>query len=172
MEIKDLLIVKDNFFQKNIFEKIKKDLMKLNFTNYYQEIGDSPSARFQKPYFNANVKTEDVSVKNVISSLNKYNFNIKNIESHYFLSGKHIKDTVHNDPNELNCLIYLKGNSSINNGTGFYDYVNGEYVLNRHIGFKENRAIIFDAKIFHASLQFIGEDVSPRYIMVNWINLI
>ena len=57
----------------------------------------------------------------------------------------------------------------LNSGTGFYEKQNDEYVLNRHIGFKENRAIIFDSKIFHASLQF-NEGCKPRYVMANFFN--
>ena len=86
----------------------------------------------------------------------------------YFLSFPNTPAIPHQDNVDFNCLIYLLGNPLINNGTGFYIEQEGNQVLNSHVGFKENRAIFFDAKIYHSPLQFAGNS-TPRYVMANFI---
>jgi hypothetical protein len=95
-------------------------------------------------------------------------YDIKKTNSEYWLSTKHKNPTPHTDINYINCLIYLKGDHLINSGTGFYDKIGNNIVLNTHVGFKENRAIIFDSKIRHSSLQF-SENSGTRYVMVNFL---
>jgi hypothetical protein len=60
------------------------------------------------------------------------------------------------------------------NGTGFYvkDEKNECSVLNSHVGFIENRALIFDGSVKeHATLQsFATGNPSKRYAMANFIN--
>jgi len=113
--------------------------------------------------------TKHFAVQEVINKLNLLDIKIKKITSFYFLSTKHKQITAHNDINTINCLIYLKGKHIVNNGTGFYDKKNKKLELNTHVGFKENRAIIFDSKIYHSSLQF-NEDCGTRYTMANFID--
>ena len=101
-----------------------------------------------------NLNPKHFAVVEVEKILSNYGFDIYGTGHNYFLSSKHEEATPHDDSeDDLNCLVYLKGNEIINSGTGFYDKKENQYVLNRHIGFKENRAIIFDSKIFHSSLQ-------------------
>jgi|TARA_R100001126_G_scaffold17201_1_gene8003 hypothetical protein len=61
------------------------------------------------------------------------------------------------------CLIYMHGPESVNNGTGFYK--DGQ--LNIHVGFKPNRAIFFSSDVFHTSLQWSGNG-SFRYSIANF----
>ena len=94
------------------------------------------------------------------------------MKSYYFLSFPNTPPIPHNDPTLYNCLIYLIGDKVVANGTGFYEkkkFDDGEdYDLHTHIGFKENRAVFFDAKIWHSPMQF-AEPASPRYAMANFI---
>ena len=61
-------------------------------------------------------------------------------------------------------LLYIRGNESLNRGTGFYTTdEKGEHNLNTHIGFRENRAIFFDARVYHSPLIWLANDKSPRY---------
>ena len=171
MKVKNNIIIKDNFFNENVLKKIKQDILKLKFViRYYQN--DSKDKKNNRIYFNVDLNMEHFAVKEVYKNLKKYFKNIKNLkksEHHYFLSTKHIKATPHMDSCHINCLVYLKGNYLINSGTGFYDKNEdtGEYILNTHVGFKENRAIIFDSSIYHASLQF-NENCGTRYAMANF----
>ena len=167
-DIKDLLIVKDNFFNKDIYKKILIDLSTLNFSYRNNSISGENRNIYQKIYFMVNLDSKHFAVAEVEKILSNYGFDICGIEHNYFLSSKHEEATPHNDAGaDLNCLVYLKGNEIINSGTGFYDKKENQYVLNRHIGFKENRAIIFDSKIFHSSLQF-NEGAEKRYVMTNF----
>jgi hypothetical protein len=166
-EIKDLLIVKDNFFDDKIYKKIVNETLNLKFENR----STSLKGCYQKTYFHVQLHLNHFAVKEVSRLLNNYGFNLLGPSEHnYFLSTKHEEATPHDDNADLNCLIYIKGNEIINSGTGFYDKKEGNYVLNRHIGFKENRALIFDSKIFHASLQF-NKGAEKRYIMSNFFTL-
>jgi len=173
-DIKDHLIVKDNFFSKEIYDNIIVDLSGLKFTNRYAT-ADHENI-YNKIYFNINLNHDHFAVKEVSKKLNEeYQLNVLPLENNYYLSSKHTEATPHNDIqdenniNYLNCIIFLKGKELLNSGTGFYDYdkETKEYNLNRHIGFKRNRAIIFDPSIYHASLQF-NEECGSRYIMANF----
>ena len=100
---------------------------------------------------------------------NELDIIIKKLDSSYFLSTKHEEPSPHTDHAKINCIIYLKGGSLVNNGTALYENnKEGDDVLNSHIGFKENRAVIFSRRK-HASLQF-AEGATGRFIMGNWIN--
>jgi hypothetical protein len=61
------------------------------------------------------------------------------------------------------CLIYMHGPESVNNGTGFYK--DGE--LDIHVGFKSNRAIFFSSDVFHTPLQWNGNG-SFRHSVCNF----
>lgn len=179
MNIKDNIIIKDNFFNKDVLKKIHFDISTLKFSNRFKDIDDKNTiypdnshTPYQKIYFNVELNLKHFAVLEVYKNLNKLFNNEKNVingKHFYFLSTKHKKATPHNDRADVNCLVYLKGNYLINSGTGFYDKNKdtGEYTLNTHVGFKENRAIIFDSKIFHASLQF-NENCGKRYVMANF----
>tara|TARA_Y100000004_G_C8737159_1_gene336754 strand:+ start:57 stop:590 length:534 start_codon:yes stop_codon:yes gene_type:complete len=170
MNIKDLLIVKDNFFDKNIYEKIIFDISKLKFSNRNTLVEEKDKNIYQKIYFSVLLNPNHFAVKEVVRKLKEdYLLDLLGHEHSYFLSTKHEKSTPHEDIVDVNCLIYLKGEKILNSGTAFYDYEkeNNQYTINRHIGFKENRAIIFDSKILHSSLQF-NTDARPRYVMANF----
>ena len=90
------------------------------------------------------------------------------MKSNYFLSFPNTPAIPHDDDGLFNCLIYLLGDTKINNGTGFYELNKDKLSLHTHIGFKENRAIFFSSSIWHSPLQFAG-DSSPRYVLANFI---
>ena len=168
-QLKDRIIIQDNFFSKKILDKIKIDLSHSKFSNRFNTYKNTI---YQKIYFNIELENKHPVVIETIKNLKKkFNLSCSTISSNYFLSTKHEQATPHDDrPHEYNCLIYLKGNSLVNNGTGFYDKISEDkYELNTHVGFKENRAIVFDSKIYHTSLQF-NEGTGTRYCLANFIN--
>ena len=170
--IKDHIIVKDNFFNDEVYKEIIKDISTLKFKNRSIDAAiHGNKSVYQKIYFEVPLNHDHFAVQEVNKLLNNYGFDLISspLDHAYLLSTKHEEATPHYDDKDLNCLVYLKGNEIINSGTGFYDKKEEDYVLNRHIGFKENRAIIFDSKIFHASLQF-NEGAGVRYVMVNFFN--
>jgi hypothetical protein len=59
-------------------------------------------------------------------------------------------------------IIYIKGNNHLNKGTGFY--LNGD--LNTHVGFNENRGVIWHANTVHTPLNWASDDKSKRFSLI------
>ena len=173
MNIKDHIIIKDNFFDADVYKEIILDISKLKFTNRHELVNEESKNIYQKIYFDVPLSSDHFAVKEVLRKLlEDYSLELLSKEHSYFLSTKHEEATPHDDKSsDVNCLIYLKGESLLNSGTGFYDYdkEKNQYTINRHIGFEKNRAIIFDSNIFHASLQF-NAGAGSRYVMANFFN--
>ena len=56
----------------------------------------------------------------------------------------------HNDyPFVFNLYLQIEGGTKLNHGLGFYTNNNN---LDMHIGFKENRAILFNSNLVHSPL--------------------
>jgi hypothetical protein len=51
----------------------------------------------------------------------------------------------HTDSGKANLYLQIEGGTKLNHGLGFYTQNN----LDIHIGFKENRAVLFDSNILH-----------------------
>ena len=169
-KIKDCIIVKDNFFESKIYNEILLDISRLKFQNRSTMVKQESVNIYQKIYFSVPLNNNHFAVQETKKIIEKnLNAKISLWESNYFLSTKHTTPTPHFDISDINCLIYLKGNELLNSGTGFYKKDKDEFVANLHAGFKENRAIIFDSKIYHCSLQF-NEDTASRYVMANFFN--
>jgi hypothetical protein len=164
---KDLSIIKDNFLDEAVFKKIQVDLDTVKFENRFAAAQGGHS---RKIYFEVSLG-EDHPGPVAVRSFFKAEFGIiiTDMESFYLLSPKHEKPTPHSDRAKINCLIYLKGGSLMNNGTALYEKDGENWVINSHIGFKENRAVIFRGNRKHSSLQF-AEGSTGRFIMSNWIN--
>ena len=162
---KDLIIVKDNFFNKTLFKEIYADLDKVKFVNRFTKI----KANKQRIYFDVLLGRDHpgcIALKSFFK--NELGVLVKKLDSSYFLSTKYEEPFPHTDAAKINCIIYLKGGSLINNGTALYEKNNeGVDVINSHIGFKENRAVVFSGRT-HASLQF-AEGSTARFIMANFI---
>ena len=170
--IKDFIIIKNNFFEKKIYDEILLDISNLKFENRSNIVEKEKDNVYQKIYFSVLLNPNHFAVKEVKKNLEKLlNIKTSDSESNYFLSTKHKGATPHFDGCQVNCLVYLKGKELMNSGTAFYKYnkEKNEYIPNLNVGFKENRAIIFDSKIYHASLQF-NEDCALRYVMANFFN--
>jgi len=168
-KIKDAFIVKDNFFDKKTYDQILLDISQCSFSNRNTLIKKEHQNDYQKIYFSVPLDHNHFAVKETINILKNMGFNLKCYEHNYFLSTKHEESTPHADWNShVNCLVYLKGKHLVNSGTAFWDEVGDNQVLNSHVGFKENRAIIFDSTIIHCSLQF-SENCGTRYAMSNFL---
>ena len=56
----------------------------------------------------------------------------------------------HVDNAKLNILIMLKGPTAVSNGTVFYYGIPDDCVLDIHVGFRENRSVLFPSKWVHS----------------------
>ena len=160
--------IKDNFFKKNLFEKIKNNLNNLK----WEALGNFLNENSYKkhPWFTSPL--EDDEIKNAIKeNVSKYfrkkiiSFNLIN----YSMVTKIKEPLPHNDFKEnqnYQILIYLKGTPKLTNGTGFYVKENdNQYILNTHVGFFENRAIFFKTNVFHSPLTW-DENSSARFSII------
>jgi len=136
-----MLQVVDNFFTKKMHEKIKIFCK--------QGLHFAPSFTKNKSYFGlrSNMKT-DLS-KHFID-MAKYKFKI-NITKVHKESGIDIRDLdnfiPHADPHSsLNLFVMIQGDKAANNGIVFYD----EKEIDMHIGFRENRAVLFSSNMLHS----------------------
>ena len=91
---KDLIIVKDNFFNKTLFKKIYADLDKVKFVNRFTKI----NANKQRIYFDVLLGPEHPGCIALQSFFkDELGVNVKTLLSYYFLSTKHEEPTVHTD---------------------------------------------------------------------------
>jgi len=81
-----------------------------------------------------------------------------------------VEPTVHRDYDEEKTshqvIIYIKGNTDLHKGTGFYIKSGDGLELNTHVGFVENRAVFWDSKAYHSPLNFTAEDKSKRFSII------
>ena len=168
--ISNHIIIKDNFFSETIYKEILIDISRLKFRNRNESVGSNLKNIYQKIYFNVPLSKDHFAVQETINILNGYGLKVNKGDHNYFLSSSHEGASIHNDDARLNCLIYLKGRNLMNSGTGFYDKEEDNYHLRTHVGFKENRGIIFDSKIYHSTTQF-EKDSGSRYVMANFFGL-
>ena len=116
--IKDLLIVKDNFFEEKVYNQILYDISRLKFESRYSTCNEKNKNIYQKIYFNVPLNKNHFAVKEVYKLLSEYGLNLISTEHNYFLSTKHKEASPHVDHySDVNCLVYLKGINILNSGT-------------------------------------------------------
>ena len=166
------IFIQDDFFDHNVLKEIQQKMLTSEFKSRYQDTlhdDQQNNNLYQRNYHHIALPDEsDVSLE-VKKNIKKYfNVTVIGMKSNYFLSFPNTPAIPHDDNGLYNCLIYLLGDTKINNGTGFYEQKDDKFSLHTHIGFKENRAIFFTSSIWHSPLQFAGES-TPRYVLANFI---
>tara|TARA_R100000541_G_scaffold33642_3_gene42244 strand:- start:73 stop:516 length:444 start_codon:yes stop_codon:yes gene_type:complete len=125
-------------------------------------------------YWHTHILPNNCDVQKNIQNLikDKFNYTIKEyLETTYTMVGASDMPRPHTDEAmgaTHQCLIYMSGEESTNNGTGFYHEKNiGNHELSIHVGFKHNRAIFFSSDVLHSPLQWAGNG-SFRYSIGNF----
>jgi hypothetical protein len=145
--------IKDNFLNK---KELSILLNNLNNISYKAMNNDDGNYGFRHE-FERNLKNEWFFKK--IKKQFFPNINLKVNKGSYHLRHNFKKVMSHEDKEDYNFILYLKGDELVYNGTGFY-YKNK---LNTYLGFVNNRALFFDGKNnVHTDLQALGKS-SPRY---------
>ena len=137
----------DNFFEDNLLLNIQNHITtKLPFTPQYFEntkernkksyYGDRFNLEKDMNLFNTFVKQVEKKLKIKINKVANSGIDIRNLD--------HFKP--HTDLAKINAFIMLKGPTAVTNGTVFY--TKGE--LDIHVGFRENRAILFPSNWVHS----------------------
>ena len=166
------IFIQDNFFDHNVLKEIQQKMLTSEFKSRYQDTlhdDQQNNNLYQRNYHHIALPDEsDVSLEVKKNIKKHFNVTVIGMKSNYFLSFPNTPAIPHDDNGLYNCLIYLLGDTKINNGTGFYEQEDDKFSLHTHIGFKENRAIFFTSSIWHSPLQFAGES-TPRYVLANFI---
>tara|TARA_R100001510_G_C7645900_1_gene203217 strand:+ start:96 stop:599 length:504 start_codon:yes stop_codon:yes gene_type:complete len=142
----------DDFFEQDMFEKIQHHVStSLIFTPRYF---DNTTEKTKKNYYGDRFDLRnDTNLLNtfVKQSEKKFNIKIKKVSDHSGVDMRNLDSfKPHVDKGYLaNILIMIKGMTAVTNGTVFYTDNN----LDMHIGFRENRALMFPSNKMHSPHQ-------------------
>jgi len=165
------IIIKDNFFEESLHKKLTNHIVHMNFdpnlTGFEGGLKGTDYDNKNHTWFSTPVddETQKIINKKCSEILNK---KLELYLCVYTILGK-TKPIPHCDQAE-NChyqaIIYIKGNEELNKGTGFYIKKDNNLELNTHVGFIENRSIIWHSNTFHTPLNFASDDKSRRYSII------
>ena len=153
------IIIKDNFLDDKLFNNLHKQISYFYFQPKENYLGEEK----KHPWFAAPASEEITEIiKNKCEKIFRKKFKV-NMCNYTLLATT--EPLPHNDFTEdcdYQVIIYIKGNTNLHKGTGFY--LNG--VLNTHIGFNENRAVLWHANTTHSPLNWASDDKSKRYSII------
>jgi hypothetical protein len=151
------LQIQDNFFTEKEFKIIINNLNKIDFK-------PSTNEDYHHFSFNHEFDPDDENqwifnkIKNIFF---KENLNVVRCRFDMRHNKNQVIAHVDSEDTSHNCIIYLKGDELLHNGTGFY-YKNN---LHSYVGFVKNRALFFNgSKVYHTDLQGLGPS-SMRYTL-------
>ena len=152
------IIIKDNFLDKELFKKIHNQISTFTYLAEDNMIYNVNHIWFSCP---ADEEIQEI-IKNKCEEIWNKKFKI-NFCSYTMLAT--VEPVVHSDLNK-NCdhqiIVYIKGNTNLHKGTGFY--MNDE--LNTHVGFNENRAVMWHSNTSHSPLNWASDDKSKRFSII------
>jgi hypothetical protein len=157
--------IKDNFFNEDNFKKLKNKLPTLKYAGLGLSLTIAPNKHvwFSHP---ADPKIIFL-IKNKIEKILNKKFTV--VLSSYTMVANSVA-LVHSDENscDYQAIIYIKGNNNLHKGTGFYIFneENKNFELNTHIGFKENRVVIWKSNVCHSPMNWASEDKSKRFSII------
>ncbi len=169
------LILKDSFLDDFLFNELNKSIILQKWEpkeNIYLTTGKHvwfSSTVFDpiKTIIKENIEKKfNVKIKKIIGEFN-YTMVLNTKESYPHTDGVDSNDKDFN----TQFILYIKGNNELTNGTGFYTKKNDNYHLTTHIGFVENRALLFKNKVMHSPLKFISQDNTPRFSIIGFLSI-
>jgi len=160
----DIRII-DNFLDKDMHKKLKLLLPTLPYKCLDNILAGAPSSHvwFSHPTH------PDIAelIKDKIEKIYNEKFEIA-LSSYTMLATT--TPLPHSDKSscDYQAIVYIKGNNNLHKGTGFYvlNEEIGEYELNTHIGFKENRVVIWESDAWHTPMNWASEEQSKRFSII------
>ena len=166
---KNKVLIVDNFFDN--FDNIQNEFKKVNLYNIDE---------FEKKYggdLNYPGRRSDILEK---SNPFLFNLILKELshkigkffdEDNYFTSINsfiHLRlekeqDWIHTDPAKITMIVYLS-ETNFNSGTAFYDEKDNLISESKYI---KNRAVLFDGKMKHSSINNFGTDINNGRLTLN-----
>jgi len=140
----------DNFFSKNDI-KLVQDFT-LNKAHYTPRFLDDKEKTKENFFGNRCSFENNIDILNLFKKQTELKFNLKILKLHHD-SGidqrnlDQFKPHTDDEVAKINILIMIYGPTAVTNGTVFY--TDGE--LDLHVGFRENRAVMFPSNKFHSS---------------------
>jgi len=101
-------------------------------------------------YINTDNELKNLFIKQAELKFNLKNLKIDNASGIDQRNLDHFKPHVDTVSGILNILIMISGPTSVTNGTVFYSKNKEEVELDIHVGFRENRAIMFPSDWWHS----------------------
>tara|TARA_R110000824_G_C14871148_1_gene642305 strand:+ start:86 stop:598 length:513 start_codon:yes stop_codon:yes gene_type:complete len=163
MEANFNINIRDNFFDKNTFTELYDKIPYLQYQPDQNMIDGIPHI-----WFSATVDPQlAVSIKERCEKTFNKKLTLR-FCSYTMLAT--VEPAVHRDYDEEKTshqvIIYIKGNTDLHKGTGFYIKSGDGLELNTHVGFVENRAVFWDSKAYHSPLNFTAEDKTKRFSII------
>ena len=167
-----IVFVKENFFPLEIYNFIVKEILSVEYSPPPKWSGE----QYQGNYWNTHTLPKGCELQTKMKELVAEHFYFKDdfsyIDSWYTMVGASDQPRPHIDESwgaTHQLLIYMHGEESRNNGTGFYHVTDDDLLeLSYHIGFKKNRAVFYTSDVYHAPLQWAGCG-SFRYSIANFL---
>jgi len=144
-----MIQVINNFFEEETFKEIQQKVTtNLMFSpRYFNPKGEKNEENYYGSRFilSADKYLEKLFIK---TAEKKFKIKIKKLHEDSGIDIRNLSNfTPHIDDGiKVNVLIMIYGPTAVTNGTVFY--TDGE--LDIHIGFRENRALMFDSNIYHS----------------------
>ena len=170
------IFVQDNFFENDIFQKIKLEIPTVEFTPPPNETRAYQSSYWFDHKLPVMCEVQILIYKNIKLYFNKeVDLNcVSDVDCMYTMSNAKDHPRPHTDGSATHqCLIYIKGDSHLANGTCFYTRYPEDtlkFHLNLNVGFKENRAVFFSSDNWHSPMQWSGPS-SWRYSIANFMTM-
>ena len=155
--------IRDNFLDKNTFNKLYDKVPYLRYKPDEYVIDGVPHIWFSakaEPQLGEAIKEKCEKAFNKKLHLTFFGYTmVATVEP--IVHCDYNKDTTSHQ-----IIIYIKGNTDLQKGTGFFLKNEDGLQLNTQIGFKENRAIFWDSRAYHSPLNFSAEDKTKRFSII------
>jgi hypothetical protein len=149
-----MIKILDNFFEENDLKLIQD--FALNKAFYTPSFFDNATERNKKNYYGSRWKLDnDSKLKQLFikQAELKFKIKIKKLNNGSGIDQRnldHFKPHIDVPSGIINIMIMLKGITAITNGTVFYHKNSDNLELDTHVGFRENRAILFPSDHYHS----------------------
>jgi len=142
----------NDFFEDEMFLNVQNHITtKIYYTPRYFEEREKNKDSYYGSRF---LLSEDKNLLNTFikQAEKKFKIKIKEVEKDSGIDIRNLDHFVpHQDSAKVNVLVMLKGPTAVANGTVFYTGPINKCELDIHVGFRENRAILFPSKWVHSS---------------------
>jgi hypothetical protein len=149
-----MIKILDNFFEEKDLKAIQDFALTKAF--YTPRFFENTKEKNKKNHYGSRWNLDnDLKLKNLFikQAELKFKIKIKEIDDDSGIDQRnldHFKPHIDTPDGVINIMIMLKGIAAVTNGTVFY-FKNGNNLdLDTHVGFRENRAILFPSDHYHS----------------------